>query len=132
MPELIGIITPSSPPVDPRTWLQNDIHASSANGIVKLGDGRELAIDAYYVHDKQESSSSSNTTYYLDGEPSFSIVEDISSNNAKDNLHTDILYRANTREIYLEDKISFDAEKKKTSEAFGMIPEKSFNTLPFL
>ncbi len=118
MPELIGIITPSSPPVDPRTWLQNDIHASSANGIVKLRDGRELAIDAYYVHDKQESSSSSNTTYYLDGEPSFSIVEDISSNNAKDNLHTDILYRANTREIYLEDKISFDAEKK---EDFGSI-----------
>ncbi len=113
IPELTGIVTPPSPPIDSKTWLKNNIHSSSANGIVKLGEGRELAIAVYYIRDRQESSSSSNTTYYLDGEPSFSVAEDISSNSAEDNLHSDILFRVNTREIYLEDRLSLDMERKK-------------------
>lgn len=64
IPELVSIVSPSQPPLDESTWLNNNIHSASANGIVKTGEHTEVTAQAHYFRDRRTSESSSETVYH--------------------------------------------------------------------
>ena len=113
IPALLDIVSPSAPPLNAEIWLRNNVHAISANGITKIGEGKEFTLKAHYVHDLQESASFSQTTYCLDGLPAFSISETLSANQAINDFKADLLYRINTAKLYLLESVQFDLNQKE-------------------
>lgn len=118
IPELVLIVSPLQPPLDESTWLNNNIHSASANGIVKAGKNTELTAQAHYFRDRRAAESSSETVYYLLDAPSFRISEGISSVQVMDELKTDVKFRLNSTKHYLNDNIELTV---KGSDADGEV-----------
>ena len=126
IPELVSIISPSQPPLDESTWLNNNIHSASANGIVKVGKNAELTAQAHYFRDRRTAESSSETIYHLLDEPSFSISEQMSESQVIDELQTALKFRHNSDKRYFKDNIELTVKGNDTdggvignSEAFS-------------
>lgn len=126
IPELVSIVSPPHPPLDESTWLNNNIHSASANGIVKTGKNTELTAQTHYFRDRRTAESSSETVYHLLDAPSFRISEGMSSVQVMDELKTDVKFRLNSTKHYLNDNIELtvngsdaDGEVIGNSETFG-------------
>ena len=126
IPELVSIISPSQPPLDESTWLNNNIHSASANGIVKVGKNAELTAQAHYFRDRRTAESSSETIYHLLDEPSFSISEQMSESQVIDELQTALKFRHNSDKRFFNDNIELTVKGNDTdggvignSEAFS-------------
>lgn len=126
IPELVSIISPSQPPLDESTWLNNNIHSASANGIVKVGKNAELTVQAHYFRDRRTAESSSETIYHLLDEPSFSISEQMSESQVIDELQTALKFRHNSDKRFFNDNIELTVKGNDTdggvignSEAFS-------------
>lgn len=126
IPELVSIISLSQPPLDESTWLNNNIHSASANGIVKVGKNAELTAQAHYFRDRRTAESSSETIYHLLDEPSFSISEQMSESQVIDELQTALKFRHNSDKRFFNDNIELTVKGNDTdggvignSEAFS-------------
>lgn len=120
IPSLIDIRRPSKPGLDENLWLRNNIHAGSANAIVKVSNEADFTIKAHYFRDIQDAESQAQTTYYLVDAPSFSVSEEITSQAIVSNLQVDAQFRHNGVKKYLHDKISLEAEQEN---ALGTVTE---------
>lgn len=105
IPELVSIISLSQPPLDESTWLNNNIHSASANGIIKTGEHTEVTAQAHYFRDRRTAESSSETIFHLLDEPSFSISEQMSASQVIDELQTTLKFRHNSDRCFFDDNI---------------------------
>ncbi|MEZ7874614.1 MAG: carboxypeptidase-like regulatory domain-containing protein [Bacteroidales bacterium] len=104
---ILGILTPSTPPIDKQRYLNNNVHSVSANVLRKLNDNYEISVNSKYVHDLQTSKASSITTYYLPETSSLVIVEQSEASKRLNDAEIGVELKANTEKIYLKENLSF-------------------------
>lgn len=134
IPALISVSAPGNPPLDESSWLRNDIHAASANGILKINDDSDITLKAHYIHDIQNSSGISRTEYFVPGAPSFFVEEKSALQDRSQELEVELQYRLNSKKKYILDELSVTAEKNEDdgslSKDGSVIDQKT--SLPFL
>ncbi len=106
MTNLLGIQTPSQPPLNERRYLDNNIHTVALNSIVKLRKELTLMANAHYIHDFRTALGHSTTTYYRPGDPLI-IPEQIFARNRSDRTEFSLRLNSNTSSHYLYEKLSF-------------------------
>ena len=111
IPQLVSCVSPQTPPLDEAFWLQNNIHAASANGILKINEDSDITVKAHYIHDTQRASGTSRTEYYVSGMPSFSVEEKTGLKDKSDELELELQYRLNSRKQYILDEMSIKTVK---------------------
>lgn len=105
---VLGVKSPSVPPLEKNRYLDNQTHMVSTNSIVRLRRGLNLRANVQYQHDLREDEGTSVTTYHL-AKPAqeFTISESILSRTRLDRFTADIDVESNTKERYITDKLSF-------------------------
>lgn len=111
IPALIGCVSPQIPPLDEGTWLQNRIHAASANGILKLDEDSDITAKVHFIHDDRQSSGRTGTEYFVPGMVPFSVAESTRLGIGSDKLGLEFQYRLNSRKRYLLDEVSVRTER---------------------
>ena len=125
IPSIISCVTPRTPPLDESYWLRNNIHAASANGILKINDDSDITVKAHYIHDAQRSSGTARTEYFVPGQPSFTVEEITELKDNSNEFELELQYRHNSRKRYVLDEASV---KTESTEDFGAVL-KSGNTI---
>ena len=118
IPSLVKCVSPHTPPLDERSWLRNNIHAVSANGILKINDDSDITVKTHYIHDTQNSSGSTRTEYFVSGMPSFTVEEATGLKDKSDELELELQYRLNSKKRYLLDEMSVKIER---TEDYGTV-----------
>lgn len=118
IPSLVSCVSPQTPPLDERSWLRNNIHAASANGILKINDDSDITVKTHYIHDTQHSSGSTRTEYFVSGMPSFTVEETTGLKDKTDELELELQYRLNSKKRYILDEMSVKAER---TEDYGTV-----------
>ena len=118
IPSLVSCVSPQTPPLDERSWLRNNIHAVSANGILKINDDSDITVKTHYIHDTQNSSGSTRTEYFVSGMPSFTVEETTGLKDKSDELELELQYRLNSKKRYLLDEMSVKTER---TEDYGTV-----------
>ena len=111
IPTLVGCVAPQTPPLDESSWLRNNIHAASANGILKINDDSDITVKAHYIHDIQRSAGSTKTEYFVSGMPSFTVEETTQLKDNSDELELELQYRLNSRKRYILNETSIKTER---------------------
>lgn len=104
---MLGVQTPTIPPLEKKRYLDNNIHAISLNAIRKIDDDVTVTANGTYKHDYQTSTGSSTTTYYLPEEAPLTIVEQTYAALRSDVMETSLEYKSNANKSYLTDKVAF-------------------------
>lgn len=112
IPSLVSVTAPGNPPLDERYWLRNNIHAASANGILKINEDSDLTAKVHYVHYIQRSSGLTRTEYFVPGMPSFNVDESTSLKDNTDELELELQYRLNSKKRYVLDEMSVKTERR--------------------
>ena len=133
IPSLVSCVSPQTPPLDENYWLRNNIHATSANGILKINDDSDITVKVHYIHDIQHSSGSTRTEYFVSGMPSFSVEETTELKDRSDELELELQYRLNSRKRYILNEMSVKTER---TEDYGTVLKGGANidqtaSLPF-
>lgn len=111
IPSLVRCVSPQTPPIDEMYWLKNNIHAVSANGILKINDVSDMTVKAHFIHDIQNASGSTKTEYFVPGMPSFTVEEATHLKDKSSELELELQYRLNSKKRYILDELSVKTEK---------------------
>jgi len=111
IPVLIGCISPQTPPLEERSWLRNNIHAASANGILKINEDSDITAKAHYIHDMQQASGATKTEYFVSGQPTFTVGETTQLKGSSDEIELELQYRFNSKKRYILDELSVKTER---------------------
>ena len=133
IPSLVSCVSPQTPPFDEGFWLTNNIHAASANGILKINEDSDITVKTHYIHDTQRSSGRTRTEYFVSGMPSFAVEETTELKDGADEFELEIQYRLNSRKRYVLDELSVKTEK---AEDYGTVQKEGADidqtaSLPF-
>ena len=133
IPSLVSFVSPQTPPFDEGFWLTNNIHAASANGILKINEDSDITVKTHYIHDTQRSSGRTRTEYFVSGMPSFAVEETTELKDGADEFELEIKYRLNSRKRYVLDELSVKTEK---AEDYGTVQKEGADidqtaSLPF-
>lgn len=104
---MLGVHAPTTPSVDERRYLDNNIHTVLLNSIAKLRKELELTANAQYHHDYRQAEGTSTTTYYLPDAAPLVVDERTSTLCRTDRTALDIQLQSNTEKHYLQEKLSF-------------------------
>lgn len=133
IPSLVSVTAPGAPPLDESFWLKNNIHAASANGILKINDDSDITTTFHYIHDIQHSSGTTRTEYHVPGSTPFTIEENTSLEGRSGELEFEVQYRHNSNKRYVLDGMSVKTEMNEytgeVSKGGSLISQKS--SIPF-
>ncbi len=113
VPTLMGVLSPVAPPLDEKAWLDNHVHAASANMLFKLGKDDELTLKASFVHDRQDASSISETVFYTSVGPYLRVVEPSKNTHRVDNAQMELNFRHNAPRLWLSNNLIIEGDRKK-------------------
>lgn len=104
---LSGIYQPTTPNIEGKRFIDNNVHLVSSNGIGKLNKNLNLVANAYYLHDHQQAEGKSITTYYQPQGQPLVISEITEASQRMDHAGTRLQLESNTDAFYIKDQLSF-------------------------
>lgn len=105
---LTGVQEPGNPPVNERLYLNNNIHSVSINTINKTGEDSDLTVNAYYIHDNRNQAAENRTSYFIPGQNSLDVYENIDAESISDRMQVALQFRNNANKNYLNNRLSFN------------------------
>lgn len=105
---LTGIQEVGNPPVNERLYLSNNIHSVSINTINKTGEDSDLTVNAYYIHDNRNQAAENRTSYFIPGQNSLDVYENIDAESISDRMQVALQFRNNANKNYLNNRLSFN------------------------
>ncbi len=105
---LTGIQEVGNPPVNERLYLSNNIHSVSINTINKTGEDSNLTVNAYYIHDNRNQAAENRTSYFIPGQNSLDVYENIDAESISDRMQVALQFRNNANKNYLNNRLSFN------------------------
>lgn len=105
---LTGIQEAGNPPVNERLYLSNNIHSVSINTINKTGEDSDLTVNAYYIHDNRNQAAENRTSYFIPGQNSLDVYENIDAESISDRMQVALQFRNNANKNYLNNRLSFN------------------------
>jgi hypothetical protein len=118
-----GITTPPSPPIARSRYLKNNIHAFSANMLVKKKN-LEYVSNIKYCHDIRNSAGSSVSTYYFQNQDPLVVTENTAAHTVKNNVVGSFWLTANTDSLYLKDKLNISGTWNKSRSTVNTLQQE--------
>jgi len=119
---LLGIQSPSSPPIRQKRYLFNRAHTVSFNNLWKIKD-YQLNANLNYLNDRHDKSSYAETEYYLPGKEILKVQEIANSRSYIHNANADIQLNSNKDKYYLNNLVKFNGSwDNEEGDAFASQP----------
>ncbi|MDL2239895.1 TonB-dependent receptor, partial [Bacteroidales bacterium OttesenSCG-928-L14] len=107
IPQLSYMITPSPLQINKNRYFFNQGHGVTFNTLLKAKNEDEFTINLIGYHDIDNRNSQSVTTYFIPGEDTISIRENLASFSTINKLEGDLVYRRNQSKDYLTNTLKF-------------------------
>jgi len=98
---MLSVQSPSTPPVSPQRYLDNQSNAITTNQLFKLKEGTELIVSALYYDDRIEKQGYSYYQQYLPGDSMLAIEEQTNSVSKIHNTELAVRLNKNETNYYL-------------------------------
>ena len=115
--ELLGIVPLTYPNIKKNRYLDNNIHMSTYNHIVKINDDSNLKINTSYVNDYQKQEGTITSNYFLKDD-TITTHERSSNRITTDRLSADLIFNENSKIRFLKNKLSL---RKQWDKSIGGI-----------
>lgn len=104
--DLVTIVSPAPPPLQPQRWLFNNAHVATGNFLVPLSKTYQFRTNLSYINDFQRQESSLETKFYLPDD-TVQIKEINSFRGYLNKLQTDFTLMANKPNYYFKNQLRF-------------------------
>ncbi|MDR3266461.1 MAG: carboxypeptidase-like regulatory domain-containing protein [Tannerella sp.] len=106
---LLSVQSPSSPSINRKRYLFNQVNSFTFNNLHKLDADYQLNTNIHFINDRLDKSSFSRTEYYLPGDNLQRIEEILSSRTYVNKLDGEVQLTANKEKFYLNNLLKFNA-----------------------
>lgn len=104
----------------------NRTHAVGTNNLFSLSRDYELSVNASYINNVLTADKSMETTYFLNDGDRIVTSEDVNGKMATNDFKLDLTLRANTKVLYVENKLKTNLQWNDVSESItGSFPNFS-------
>lgn len=108
----VGIDEMTPPSINENRYLDNNIHLVNANSLLRLPHELQLRTNVFYIYDFRQQQGSTMRTLYIPGDTLQ--FEDFVHNEIRKNaLHAELTLTRNTKNNYLNNKISLQTHWDK-------------------
>ena len=129
---LLGIQSPSSPPIRQKRYLFNQANAVSFNNLWKIKE-YQLNANFSYLNDRHDKSSFTSTEYYLPENEELKVEETVSSSSYINKANADIQLNSNKDKYYLNNLLKFDGSwNSEKGDAFTLQDVRQELEKPFI
>lgn len=118
IPAVLGMVNPRTPPVSDELWLNNNIHAASANLLVKTGAASDLTAKTYFIRDNQKSSGVSESIYLIPNSNPVAIHEEMDNGLETQKLGIELRYKVNASRGYFNETLRLSSSR---SDGLGYV-----------
>jgi hypothetical protein len=117
---ILGVQSPSTPSINRKRYLENQVNAITMNNLWKPKQDYQLTLNLNYQNDRIDESSYARTEYYLPDNQIINIEETMSSRLKVNQLNGEIQLNGNKKEFYLNNLLKFyGGWNREHGEAFS-------------
>lgn len=105
--QMLSIQSPSSPSINQKRYLFNNMHGVTFNNLWKVKD-YQINANINYLNNREDKSSSATTEYYLPGNEILKIEEKMNSRTYTNQANADIQINSNRDKYYFNNLFKFN------------------------